>query len=163
MIKVFLSRPNWVPRHIENHLVQFDEILRKMGMEAYTIGTNVVSLLSPFNEVVALMKQCDCTIVLGIPQIKVREGEIKESKIEHGFALPTEWNQIEAAISIMLNKPTLMMLHRGVANHGLFERGAANVFIHEFDTSGLLKTKWFEKMIPKLEALKAKVEELKRM
>lgn len=155
MIKVFLSRPNWVPKHIASHLVRFYETLKLLEMEAHTIGTNVESLSSPFEEVVTLMKRCDCTIVLGLPQIRVRTGEVKEQVIEKSFSLPTEWNHIEAAISIMMGKPTLMMLHHGVATRGLFERGAANVFVQEFHTVG---PKWVENMIPKLSALKAKVE-----
>jgi hypothetical protein len=132
-------------------LVIFYEKLDELGLEAHTIGTNVESLSSPFDEVVALMNKCDCTIVLGIPQIKVQQGTIKDEDIGSSFSFPTEWNQIEAAMSIMLGKPTLMMLHRSVANRGLFERGAANVFVHDFHTVG---PKWIENMIPKLQALK---------
>lgn len=47
-----------------------------------------------------------------------------------------------------------MMLHKGVANRGLFERGAANVFVYEFDTLG---RKWLEDIKPKLMKLKEKV------
>lgn len=68
MLKVFLSRPNWVPKHINNHLKQFDVILSDLGMKAHTIGKNIVPLASPFEEVMDLMKKCDCTIVLGFPQ-----------------------------------------------------------------------------------------------
>ena len=55
----------------------------------------------------------------------------------------------------MLGIPTLMMLHHGVAPRGLFDRGAANVFIHEFHT---LVAKWVEDTVPKLQDLKAKVQ-----
>ena len=154
MIKTFLSRPNWVPKHIDSHLDKLYLKMAELGFEANTIGKNVTSLASPFDEVVSLMKACECTIVLGIPQIRVSAGKIKDKDIDGNFALPTEWNQIEAAISIMLDKPTLMMLHRGVAARGLFERGAANVFVYEFHTLG---SKWVEDTIPKLLALKARV------
>jgi len=46
------------------------------------------------------------------------------------------------------------MLHKGVAAKGIFERGAANVFVHEFHTLG---NRWVENMRPKLEALRNKV------
>ena len=154
MIDVFLSRPNWVPEHIDNHLSQLYLLLNELGFNPKTIGTNVESLSSPFQEVVDLMERCQCTIVLGIPQIWIESGNLKDKKINKNFSLPTEWNQIEAAISIMLDKPTLMMLHRGVASRGLFERGAANVFVHEFHTVG---TRWIDNMVPKLKALKGKV------
>jgi len=153
MIDVFLSRPNWVPKHIGVHMAKFYPRLNELGFNPKTIGTNVESLSSPFEEVVDLMNRCQCTIVLGIPQIWVATGKVKDKDIDSRFSLPTEWNQIEAAISIMLKKPTLMMLHKGVEPRGLFYRGAANVFVHEFHTVG---PRWIDDMTPKLEALKLK-------
>ena len=157
MIDVFLSRPNWVLPRIDSHLAQLYPQLTELGFNPRTVGTNVVSLSSPFDEVVDLMKKCQCTIVLGIPQIQVTAGKIKDKDIDKGFSLATEWNQIEAAISIMLNKPTLMMVHQGVAKRGLFEKGAANVFVHEFHTIG---NHWVKGMLPKLQALKEKVQNI---
>lgn len=153
-IKTFLSRPNWVDKHIDGHLDKLYAKMAELGFNAQTIGKNVTSLASPFDEVVGLMKSCECTIVLGIPQIRVESGRVKGKEIDDGFALPTEWNQIEAAISIMLGKPTLMMLHHGVAPRGLFERGAANIFVYEFHTVG---PKWVEDTVPRLSALRDKV------
>ncbi len=151
IIDTFLSRPNWVPDNIEKHFEKFYPLLNEYGFNARTIGKNVVPISSPFQDVVNLMNKCQCSIVLGLPQITVSTGRIKGEKIEKSFMLPTEWNQIEAAMSIMLNKPTLMMLHKGVAPRGLFDRGAANVFVHEFTTFG---HKWIKDMEPKLEALR---------
>ena len=155
MIKTFLSRPLWVQTHVANHLLKLDEKLHEMGFEVKTIGINATSFASPFEEVVGVLKTCQCAIILGLPFLRVRAGTLKDKEIETGFALPSEWNQIEAAISIMLGKPTLMMLHKGVAPRGLFDRGAANVFIHEFHTLG---PKWVEDTVPKLRDLKAKVQ-----
>lgn len=154
MIRAFLSRPLWVQPHVANHLLKLDEQLEKMGFEVKTVGVNATSFASPFDEVVGVLKTCHCAIILGLPFVRVSAGRLKDKEIEAGFALPSEWNQIEAAISLVLEKPTLMMLHRGVAPRGLFERGAANVFIHEFHTLG---PRWVENTIPKLNDLKAKV------
>jgi hypothetical protein len=154
MIKAFLSRPLWVRQHVEKQLRQLDGMLNEMGFEIRTVGKNVTALASPFEEVVGVLKSCDCAIILGLPLLRVRAGQLKDEAIQEGFALPSEWNQIEAAISIMLEKPTLMMLHRGVAPRGLFDRGAANVFIHDFHTLG---PKWIDDTLPKLKDLKAKV------
>ena len=151
MINVFLSRPNWVPEHVEKQFVKFYPILEEYGFNPRTIGKDVVPISTPFDHVVSLMNQCDCTIVLGLPQIYLKSGRFKGKEIEKEFSLPTEWNQIEAAISIMLKKPTLMMLHKGVAARGLFDRGAANVFVHEFHTLG---HKWLKELEPKLLALR---------
>lgn len=153
-IDVFLSRPNWVADHVEKQFLKFYPLLEKHGFSPRTIGKNVVPISTPFQHVVTLMKQCQCTIVLGLPQIYVSAGRLKGKVIQQSFSLPTEWNQIEAAISIMLDKPTLMMLHKGVAPRGLFDRGSASVFVHEFHTLG---HKWLEELEPKLEALRASV------
>lgn len=155
MIKAFLSRPLWVQPHVANHLLKLDAKLIDMGFEVRTIGVNTTSFSSPFDEVVGVLKSCECAIILGLPFLRVKTGTLKDKEIETGFALSSEWNQIEAAISIMLGRPTLMMLHRGVAPRGLFDRGAANVFIHEFHTLG---AKWVEDTVPKLQDLKAKVQ-----
>lgn len=154
MIRAFLSRPLWVQPHVEKHLQQLDGKLEEMGFEVRTVGTNVTSFASPFEEVVGVLQTCHCAIILGLPYLRVRTGTLRDKEIGASFALPSEWNQIEAAISIMLKRPTLMMLHHGVAPRGLFDRGAANVFIHEFHTLG---PKWVEDTVPKLRDLKAKV------
>ncbi len=130
MIKTFLSRPLWVQQHVGNHLLELDEKLEDMGFELRTVGTNVTAFASPFDEVVRVLKTCDCAIILGLPYLRVRTGTLKDKEIGQGFALPSEWNQIEAAIAIMLGKPTLMMPWGWLT--GLFDRGAANVFDANF-------------------------------
>jgi hypothetical protein len=154
MIDVFLSRPIWVKRHVASHLQRLDSKLEDLGFHVRTIGTTVTSFESPFEEVVTVMKSCDCAIILGLPYLRVAAGTFKGEQIEKGFGLPSEWNQIEAAVSLMLGLPTLMMLERTVAPRGLFDRGAANVFIHQFRSFG---PKWIEDTVPKLVDHKSKV------
>lgn len=154
MIRVFLSRPLWVKSHVANHLAMLDAKLAELDYEIITVGTSVTPFATPFEEVVESIKICDCAIILGLPFLRVNSGTLKDEEIGSSFGLASEWNQIEAAISIMLSKPTLMMLHRGVQPRGLFDRGAANVFVHEFHTLG---PKWVEDTVPKLHDLKAKV------
>ena len=151
-IETFLSRPNWVEKHVSNQFSKyFYPLLKENGFNPRTIGKDVVPLSSPFQHVIDQMTKCECTIVLGLPQTLVSTGTIKGVKIDRAFSLATEWNQIEAAISITLNKPTLMMLHKGVAARGLFDRGAANVYVHEFDTGYSM---WLDDMKPKLAAIR---------
>ena len=154
MIDVFLSRPTWVKRHVASHLSKLDTKLQEMGFQARTVGTNVTPFASPFDEVVDVLNSCQCAIILGLPYIRVKTGTIKDEEIEASFGLPTEWNHIEAAISLMLKLPTLMMLHHGVKPRGLFYRGSANVFIHKFNAMG---PKWVDDTVPKLKELKDKV------
>jgi len=154
MIDVFVSRPNWIPSGIDKHLPEFYQCLTDYGFNPKTIGQNIVPISSPFDEVVDLMNKCKCTIVLGMPQIFIHEGNIKKEAVPKNAMLPTEWNQIEASISIMLKKPTLMLLHKTVIARGVFERGAANVFVHVFDSS---YAGWSTTITPNLEALRERV------
>jgi hypothetical protein len=155
MIDVFVSRPNWIPSVLTKQLPEFYACLSDLGFNPKTIGNNVVPMASPFDEVLSLMRRCQCTIVLGLPQIFIDEGRIKTEKLSNRIALPTEWNQIEATASILLEKPTLMLLHKGVIGRGVFERGAANVFVHEFVPSPV---GWSSSIIPSLDALKERVD-----
>lgn len=156
MINVFLSRPLWAKRHVQNHLERFEQKLEEFGFQPRTIGRNVTSLTSPFDEVAEVMKSCECAIILGLPYIRVREGTVKDQPIEKGkgFGLPSEWNHIEATMALMRGLPTLMMLEKSVEPRGLFDRGSANVFVHEFRAVAPM---WVSNTEPKLKDLKAKV------
>ena len=151
MIETFVSRPNWVPSVFELRLAPFYQLLEDMGFKANTIGKSQVPLMSPFEDVHALMKKCKCTVVLGLPQIFIHTGAIKQVQVESTVTLPTEWNQIEATISIMEKLPTLVLLHKNVAARGIFERGAANLFVHEFN---VLTSAWPSSVRPALTSLK---------
>lgn len=154
MIETFISRPNWAPPVIEQKLKPFYQLLEDNGFRANTIGKDQAPLKSPFEEVRRLMGKCRCTIVLGLPQIFVHSGTIKHVPLEGALNLPTEWNHIEATMSIMLNLPTLVLVHKTVSTRGIFERGAANVFVYEFDS---LAGDWISEIRPALKALKAEV------
>jgi len=154
MIEVFVSRPNWVPSLFQNRLHSFYSLLPEFGFNPNTIGQNHVPLKTPFEEVSAVMRKCQCTIVLGLPQIFVEKGHIKQVALEAPFKLPTEWNQIETTMSLMLNLPTLVLLHKGVSSRGIFERGASNSFVHEFDVS---KHDWVNGIRPALQALRSAI------
>ena len=153
MINVFISRPNWVPPVIKANLTEFYTLLDSMGFSPMTVGTNIVPMCSPFEEVRDLMRQCKCTVVLGTHQIIAGDVKIKGVAQER-IILPTEWNQIEATMSLMLGLPTLVLLHEHVAARGIFERGAANLFVHAFSAG---EKGWAMKLAPALAALKSKV------
>lgn len=151
MIETFVSRPNWAPPVIEHKLADFYQLLEDTGFKANTIGNSQAPLMSPFEDVRRLMKRCECTIVLGLPQIFMHTGSVKHEPIASKLTLPTEWNQIEATMSLMLDLPTLVLLHKTVAARGIFDRGAANVFVHEFDS---LDSSWLVSIRPALNSLK---------
>ena len=154
MIETFISRPNWAPPVMEAKLEPFYQLLEDSGFKANTIGKSQVPLRSPFEDVRRLMKKCQCTIVLGLPQIFMHSGSVKNVPIEQHLRLPTEWNQIETTMSLMLDLPTLVLLHKTVASRGIFDRGAANVFVHAFD---VLQPNWIEDLRPALQSLKREI------
>lgn len=151
MIETFVSRPNWAPPLMESKLEDFYLLLNDLDFKANTIGKSQTPLRTPFEDVHRLMKKCKCTIVLGLPQLFMDTGSVKFIPIEHPLYLPTEWNQIEATISLMLDLPTLVLLHKEVANRGIFDRGAANIFVHEFD---VMVSDWTQRLRPALLSLK---------
>jgi hypothetical protein len=154
VIETFVSRPNWAPPVIEHNLIDFYQLLEDTDFKANTIGKSQAPLMSPFEDVRRLMKRCKCTIVLGLPQIFMQSGTVKHEPIASSLTLPTEWNQIEATMSLMLDLPTLVLLHKTVASRGIFDRGAANVFVYEFDS---LDKQWLAAIRPQLNALKQAV------
>ena len=142
-----------MPPALKANFPEFYTLLESMGFCPKTIGTNVAPMCSPFDAARDLMKQCQCTIVLGTHQIIA--GDVKAKGEPHDrVILPTEWNQIEATMSLMLDLPTLVLLHERVTARGIFERGAANLFVHPFDARG---KGWATKLAPLLAELKSKV------
>ncbi len=134
LMEVFVSRPNWLPEQLEKALSKFSDMLPDLMMYPNTIGISQPCIQTPFDDILELMTGCECVIIFALPQISITSGYIKNQAIEN-VSLPTEWNQIETATALALKKPTLILLHKDVLPRGLFERGAANVFIHEIDTS----------------------------
>jgi hypothetical protein len=154
MIDTFISRPNWAPPMIEKELELFYQLLDDQGFKAHTIGKTQTSLRTPFDDVRRLMSKCKCTIVLGLPQIFIDEGSIKHEPLTAKLMLPTEWNQIEATMSLMLELPTLVLLHKHVSSRGIFDRGAGNIFVHSFDST---EPNWVGSVRPGLAALKSEI------
>lgn len=155
MIETFVSRPNWAPPIMEDKLAGFYQLLEDIGFKANTIGKSQTPLRTPFEDVHRLMKKCKCTIVLGLPQLFMDSGSVKFVPIVSPLYLPSEWNQIEATMSLMLDLPTLVLLHNSVASRGIFDRGAANIYVHEFD---VMVTDWTQELRPALLSLKKAID-----
>jgi hypothetical protein len=151
MIDAFVSRPNWAPPVIEHKLADLYHHIEAQGFRVNTVGKTQAALRSPFGEMRELMERCSCTIVLGLPHIFVQSGRVKHGNADLKMTLSTEWNQIEATASLMLNLPTLVLLHKTVAPRGIFHRGAADLFVYDFD---VLEQEWVSKVQPALQALR---------
>ena len=132
MKHIFLSRPNWVPDTFQAGVDNFYNLLASYSLTPRTIGVSDYPSEFPLDEVIKLMKQCEGTIILGIPQIEIVSGKIKDIEINIPQQLGTEWNHIEGALAHSLNQPILVIHHLGVGR-GIFDRGACNAFLHNVD------------------------------
>ena len=154
MIPAFVSRPNWAPPVIEHKLADLYALIRETGFSVKTVGKTQAALQSPFDEVRDLMAQSKCAIVLGLPFIFVESARVKHTDPTR-FNLSTEWNQIEATIALMMGLPTMVLLHNTVAPRGIFERGAANLFVTDFN---VMERDWVEKLRLGLATLRSRVD-----
>ncbi|MFC2188354.1 hypothetical protein ACFCT7_13645 [Fulvivirgaceae bacterium LMO-SS25] len=132
MKKIFLSRPNWIPEKCKIGLDNFYNLLESNELDPRTIGQSDYPNESPLDEVIKLMHKCHGTIVLGIPQIEITNGFIKEIEITNKTILGTEWNHIEAALAHSLNQP-MLIIHDQSVTRGVFDRGACNTYLHAVD------------------------------
>jgi hypothetical protein len=129
---IFLSRPNVLPTAFETGVERFLRFLDGHRLVYKTIGSTVVPIGSPFQEVLDALQVCAGVIVLGIPQIEVASGVLKRSPLTAPLTLASEWNHIEATLALVLKKPTLV-IHHPTVSRGIFDRGAFPVFIHSTD------------------------------
>jgi hypothetical protein len=132
MKDIFLSRPNWVPKICENGLNNFYNLLKVNDLNPRTIGQSDYPNKSPLEEVIDLMKKCQGTIVLGIPQTEIIKGKIKGKETKEIIELGTEWNHIEAALAHSIGQPLLIIHHLNV-QRGIFDKGACNSFLYKID------------------------------
>ena len=130
MKDVFLSRPNWVPEQFTDGVNNFYTLLKANDLNPRTIGQSDFPSKCPLDEVIGLLKKCQGTIVLGVPQIQIQSGIIKGKALSDDLELGTEWNHIEAALAHSLGQPMLIIHHIKV-KRGIFERGASNSFLHQ--------------------------------
>ena len=136
MKEIFVSRPNWIPEKFENGINSFYNLLKANELNPRTIGQSDYPNKSPLDEVIGLLKKCEGTIVLGIPQIEITSGLIKGKKIVSNLQLGTEWNHIEAALSHSLDLP-MLIIHHETIERGIFDRGACNSFLHSVNMEKL--------------------------
>jgi hypothetical protein len=129
---IFLSRPTWLPPEFTRGVDGFLGLLKGIELNPRTLGTTDYPSRAPLDEVIDLMKKCRGAIILGIPQITVTTGSIKDRPVENPLLLPTEWNHIEAGLAYSQKLPLLVIHHVGVGR-GIFDRGATPTFLYERD------------------------------
>lgn len=118
MIDVFVSRPTWIPEEFREGLEGFLGLLKALELEPRTLGATDYPTKAPLDEVISLLDQCGGAVILGYPQIVVREGIVKGKTVQNEL-LATEWNHIEAGLAYARALPLLVIHHIGVGR-GIF-------------------------------------------
>jgi hypothetical protein len=139
MKNIFLSRPTWIGPEFSQGLKAFTSILTSHEITPRTLGVSDYPTNTPLDEVISIMDQCVGAIILGYPQIEVKEGFLKGDTIDSSVVLATEWNHIEASLAYAKRLPLLVIHHKGV-RRGIFDRGAIGKFLYEVDLSN---STWF--------------------
>lgn len=136
MTDIFLSRPNWVSPEFRQGLENFLQFLASHDFQPHTIGSTDYPTNTPLDDVIDLLEKCRGAIILGLPQIQLEKGYVKDNIIpdetKAALLLSTEWNHIEAGLAHAMKKPLLVIHHEGVTR-GVFDRGAISSFIYSIN------------------------------
>lgn len=134
---IFLSRPNRYNPVYTSTVKRLTEELRKRSLNPITIGSTVFPNEYPISAIRKEMQACSGIIILGIPQMLVRNGiskpKTKFEKEVNNKLYPSVWNQIEGAMAFMLNLPTMLISEKDLHNEGLFEIGTLPITKHEYN------------------------------
>ncbi len=128
---IFLSRPTWIAPAFQPGLDAFIRLLESHDLRPRTLGATDYPSRAPLDEVIELMADCAGAVVLGLPQITIATGTVKDRSVAN-LSLGTEWNHIEAALAYARNLPLLVVHHEDVSR-GIFDRGTLNCFVYVRD------------------------------
>ena len=125
--KIFLSVGRTSTKEQEDFVKAVEDFLQSHGLIPQTLGRTFFSSIQPLKAVDDLMRQCCGVVVVAFERIQIVTGiEKRGSPEEHRLestALPTVWNQIEAAMAYTLSHPLLVIIENGLRSEGLLERG----------------------------------------
>lgn len=124
---IFLSVGGTANNEQEKFVLAVENRLRAEGLNPNTVGRNTFSVDAPLKTVEELMDRCVGTVVLALERSYFPEGiEKRGGDNERAIsktALPTPWNQIEAAMAYSRKLPLLVIVQEGLKHEGLLEPG----------------------------------------
>lgn len=135
-VPIFVSMPSKLNDHQQAVFEALRKTMKTARLSASTVGRSVLPLQSPLGEVYQLARRCAGGLILGFRQTAaidtIRWPGSKFQKQDQGHTYSSSpWNQLEAGILYSLGVPMLIFAEEGVTG-GIFDRGVANHFIHEF-------------------------------
>jgi hypothetical protein len=124
---VFLSVGRTSTARQETFVSALEQLMRRNGLRPQTVGRTSFSVDQPLKHVMSLMRECSGTMIVAFERVHVERGaERRGSESEVRLAdcgLPTVWNQIEAAMSYVIDLPLMVLVEHGLRSEGLLEKG----------------------------------------
>jgi len=115
--------------------------LKQLQIEPRSLGRSDFAHKTPLREVLVLARHCSGGLILGFSQYLIevgvrKPGTNRESPIrDKRVAIPTAWNQIEAALLYSLGIPLLILRERLENTEdiidGVFDPQVGELFIHD--------------------------------
>lgn len=126
-ISVFVSVGRTSTPQQEEFVSAIEAHMAEHGLMPQALGRNYWSSQQPLRAIDELMNQCSGVAVVGFERLSVvqaidRRGSDVEKQLGD-FALPTVWNQIEAAMAYSRGLPLLVLMQEEVRAEGLLELG----------------------------------------
>jgi hypothetical protein len=126
-LDVFVSVGGTANEKQEAFVRAVEDRLRSESLVPHTVGRNTFSSDAPLKTVTELMDKCSGTVVIALERTYFAEGTEKRGGPNAtqltDIALPTPWNQIEAAMSYARGLPLMVIVEAGLKSEGLLERG----------------------------------------
>ena len=124
---IFVSVGTGLNPQQETFVSAVEDRLRAIGFTPCTIGRNTFSSEAPLRAVAELMDRCAGAVVIALERYHFdngveRRGSAKEQAVGP-VALPTPWNQIEAAMAYSRGLPLFVVVDDQLRCDGLLEKG----------------------------------------
>jgi len=135
---IFVSVGGTATAAQEDFVRAIEDRLRSEGLVPHTVGRNTFSAEAPLKAVTELINRCSGTVVIALersyfPSGVSKRGGPNQAAIQN-VALPTPWNQIEAAMSYSRGLPLMVVVEKGLQGEGLLEKGY-DWYVQEVDLS----------------------------
>jgi hypothetical protein len=126
-ITVFVSVGRTSTPEQEEFVSAIETHMLAHGLVPQALGRNYYSSQQPLRAIDDLMSQCSGVAIVGFERLRIvqaidRRGSDIERKLAD-FALPTVWNQIEAAMAYTRGLPLLVLIQEELRAEGLLETG----------------------------------------
>ena len=135
-LNVFISSPSLLNEQQSTFRKMLKIILKNKELIVRDLTPEEYPSERPIVRVKKTIQVCNGVIILGMQQMIVKDCIIKpgtqNENRRHDILLPTPWNHIEAAISVTLGLPILIISERGIEG-GVFDPEITEESVHQVE------------------------------